>query len=162
MKRKNQHTDHTTQQWQALADKYFEGLTTDEEESLLRRFVTSEEGSGEAFDELRAVMGFLAVGRHEHKAATTLRRPARRYWAAAAVALVLLASGATWMGIRQTSQNVCVAYIDGQKCTDDDVVMQQMHASMANVQHQPSDVTVDDQLSDMFHTLDEGTADTQK
>ena len=52
--------------WDELIARYFAGLTTDEEERRLRRFLASPDSADARYDETRAVMGFLAVGRQLH------------------------------------------------------------------------------------------------
>lgn len=142
------------EQWHDLAQRYFDATTTDDEERQLRSFITSEAGSGEEFNELRAVMGFFAVGRSTAKTANhpAAHRTLRRLTVAAAV-IACLAGGGTWLFHYQMQKNICVAYINGEKVTDPDIVLQQMQASMANVQPKSADITVDDQLHDMFNTI---------
>lgn len=148
--------------WDQLVERYFEALTTETEERRLRRFLCSPEGADPRYDDVRAVMGFLAVGRQ------TLRRPARvrparrvLHWAAAAALLLLAAGGAGWW-ITDRQRNVCVAYVDGHRVTDTETVMCQAAEALDAVDRQLGDPTVEQQLNDMFHTLDADTpADAQ-
>lgn len=144
--------------WDELIARYFDGLTTDEEERRLRRFLASPDSADARYDETRAVMGFLAVGRQLHTARpATLRPPHRaRLWAAAASFLLLLSGGAGWW-ITDNKQNVCVAYIDGQRVTDTEIVMQQAEHALAAVRRTTGEPTVEDQLTDMFQTLQDET-----
>ena len=57
------------EQAKELLRRYFEAETSDAEERWLRAFLASEEAVGPEFDEARAVMSFLVVGRR--------RRPSR-------------------------------------------------------------------------------------
>lgn len=73
----------------------------------------------------------------------------------AAVALICLATGITgYSAYRQ--KNVCIAYIHGEKCTDAEIVMQQMQMSLRQIglkdARQP---TVEGQLNDLFRTMQE-------
>lgn len=66
-----------------LTQKYFDGLTNDEEEKLLARMITRTDDPD--FDEVKAVMGFLSEGRARSASrARTIR--IRGFIAAAAVA----------------------------------------------------------------------------
>lgn len=155
MKQENNKTKlhiRSAEEWKELPERYFEAQTTDEEERQLRLFLVTEAASGKEFDEAKAVMGFLAVGKG-------LRRPKKEYhlpvyakkWVVAVVAFCIMGSAA-WK-IVDRSQNVCVAYIYGEKCTDTEVVMSQLKNSLHQVQHSEEDATVEEQLSDMFRTL---------
>lgn len=156
MKQENNKTNlriRSAKEWKELAERYFEAQTTDEEERQLRSFLVTEAAAGKEFDEVRAVMGFLMVGKHLH-------RPKKKYhlssygkkWAAAVVVFCIMGSIAWQMADRH--ENVCVAYIYGEKCTDSEVVMSQLKNSLYQVQRGEGDVTVEEQLSDMFQTLD--------
>ena len=71
-----------------------------------------------------------------------------RWWfAAAAVALVLLVGGATLYHYQ--SENECVAYIYGERVTDRDVVLGEMQKTMMAMTADGSDV-VEEQLKAMF------------
>ena len=64
MKQKHVEFPHRTrQEWLQLAEKYFEAETSDEEERQLKLFLCSAKAQDPAFDELKAVMGYLAVGK---------------------------------------------------------------------------------------------------
>ena len=52
--------------WKALTERYFDAETTRKEEEALKAFAAST--TDPDFDELRAVMGYLAVGRKQHAA----------------------------------------------------------------------------------------------
>lgn len=153
MKPKN---EITAGYWLELAERYFAAETTPQEEEALRRFLASPQGNGREFDELRAVMGYLSVGRKEHRAENRrLRRPSARLrpWMYAAAAVALLLTVVVPLVQREMSgeENVCVVYVHGGRCTDTGEVMRQMHRSMQNVQ--PEQESVESRLSDIFQTL---------
>lgn len=83
--------------WDGLIARYFDGTTTEEEERRLRRFLASPESAGR-YDDVRAVVGFFAVGRQVHTHRLAKRRPFRpaRHWVAAASLLLLLSGGSDW------------------------------------------------------------------
>ena len=152
---------------EALVTRYFEAETTDEEESRLRRLLCSPEGQDPRFDEARAVLGFLAVGRQMYRQQPCpTKQPARRrpllrrpLAAAAAIVTICLAGTAIWT-VQKTidadrNAEVCVAYIGNRKITDKDIVMREMHNSLAAVNAAESTPTVEEQLEDMFDMLNQ-------
>ena len=79
--------ERTYQQWKDLAERYFEAETTPEEEKELACFLATPLSQSKDFEELRAVMGFMAMGHATHR-----KRQVHtfRYAAAAAVTGILL------------------------------------------------------------------------
>ena len=143
----------TVEEWRKVIGRYFDAQTTDEEESALERFLVSPEAAGREFDEARAVLGFATVGRRlcHARRRTALRRRIAGYSAAASVALVIAFSG--WAVY--SSRNQCVAYINGVKCTDEDVVMAEMQRSMQEMGSTASSADIGATLGDMIETMDE-------
>ena len=77
------------------------------------------------------------------------QQPARRRWgriASIAASIVVLIAAGTILFTR-TGGDECVAYIYGEKCTDEAVVMQQMEATLNDMGSIP---TVDEQMRDFF------------
>lgn len=142
--------ERTYQQWKELAERYFEAQTTDVEEEALARFLATPASQGKEFDELRAVMGFVATGRAIHNRQRT-RRVRLRYYAAAAAITGVLALTAVWQVAQRT--NVCVAYINGERYTDKEIVFSEAMKSIDKVRHDLPQETVQEQLSDIFQTI---------
>ena len=142
--------ERTYQQWKELAERYFEAQTTDVEEEALARFLATPASQGKEFDELRAVMGFVATGRAIHNRQRT-RRVRLRYYAAAAAITGVLALTAVWQVTERT--NVCVAYINGERYTDKEIVFSEAMKSIDKVRHDLPQETVQEQLSDIFQTI---------
>lgn len=142
--------ERTYQQWKELAERYFEAQTTDVEEEALARFLATPASQGKEFDELRAVMGFVATGRAIHNRQRT-RRVRLRYYAAAAAITGVLALTAVWQVAERT--NVCVAYINGERYTDKEIVFSEALKSIDKVKHDLPQETVQEQLSDIFQTI---------
>lgn len=142
--------ERTYQQWKELAERYFEAQTTDVEEEALARFLATPASQGKEFDELRAVMGFVATGRAIHNRQRT-RRVRLRYYAAAAAITGILALTAVWQVAERT--NVCVAYINGERYTDREIVFSEAMKSIDKVRHDLPQETVQEQLSDIFQTI---------
>lgn len=156
--------------WDELVRRYFEAETTDEEEMRLRRFLVSEEGKDIRYDEVRAVMGFLACGRaqgaagafrseaaaHEVPSVPCRHRRLSVWLKACAVAavLVLVALPVTWR-LAAAGPNVCVAYVGGREVTAPDAVLEQMFRSFEDVGLADGTASVETQLNEMFDTLEE-------
>lgn len=137
--------------WQALATRYFDGETSREEEQQLKRFAASPAADGGEFDELRAVMGYVAVGRqlrHGRKRAGIGRRAAG--WAAAAAIILGII---TPLARTATEQDICIAYVGGQRVADSEQVMELMKQSMLKVQPESTAESVEARLNDIFQTM---------
>lgn len=127
--------------WKALAERFFEAGTSEEEERELRRFIASGL-AGSEFNDVRAVMGLAAVGaRRYHR---RRRRTVFLSAAAAAVAVVMTAVSLAADG------DSCVAYINGTKHTDEAIVMAQMHSTMDEMAQQAQELSVERQMDDFF------------
>ena len=137
--------------WKALEERYFEGLTTKEEERLLRQFLTTEMAQTEDFEELRAVMGYLAVGKevHKKKAVPLWRSPEVVRWSAAACLVILGGVGLLHLMPRTTY----VAYIDGRRTTNKMEVIAQMHSVMSDVNADTPTSEMEASMSNLLNTL---------
>lgn len=128
--------------WKALAERFFEAGTSEEEERELRRFITSGL-AGSEFNDVRAVMGLAAVGaRRYHRRRRTVFLSA----AAAAAAVVVV----TAVSLAADGGDSCVAYINGTKHTDEAIVMAQMHSTMDEMAQQAQELSVERQMDDFF------------
>ena len=142
--------ERTYQQWKDLADRYFEAETTPEEEKELACFLATPLSQSKDFEELRAVMGFMAMGRATHR-----KRQVHtfRYAAAAAVTGILL-TATVWQ--LAGTKDVCVAYINGERITDTETVLNEAMKSVGKVRHNPEEAnSLEKQLTDIFQTLEE-------
>lgn len=146
--------DRTREEWLRLAERYFEAETSETEEAELRRFLATPDAQCQEFDELRAVMGYLATGRRlsRRQHSRSRRHTVMRYAVAASVACVVAMAG--WMAHDMRS-NQCVVYIGGERYTDEAIVRQQMQLSLQAMGEASATVELDNQLSDMFNTLNE-------
>lgn len=127
--------------WKALAERFFEAGTSEEEERELRRFIASGL-AGSEFNDVRAVMGLAAVGARRYN-----RRRRRTVFlsAAAAVAVVMTA-----VSLAADGGDSCVAYINGTKHTDEAIVMAQMHSTMDEMAQQAQELSVERQMDNFF------------
>lgn len=126
--------------WQALADRYFEGETTLEEEVALREFLAGNDDP--RFDGLRAVMGFLVA---ERRSSEVRSRRLRWIPAVAAAVTVLIAAG---VGM---SRNTCVLYENGNRISDNTVVMEDVNNTLSELFGDSQRADVDDILGDLFN-----------
>lgn len=155
-------TKEDNRYWHDLARRYFEAETTDEEERTLKRFAVSPEADGAEWDELRAVMGYAAMGRRVHNGmgkkapVRQLTHRTRIAVAAAIVAGLVAIPAIRWMTTQKAeSQDICIAYVNGNRVTDPTQVMQAMHRAMAHVQQVEPMATVEEQLGNMFELMKE-------
>ena len=141
--------------YKEYADRYFEGSLSEAEERELKDFLSTPEGQSHEYDELRAVMGFFAVGRGltngsgVSKPIRNINRIYSRIAVAAACLLVLLGIG---LGI-YSRRNYCVTFYKGAKITKSEVVMDDVESTLAELMS--SDTDVYDQLSDFFNNEEE-------
>lgn len=126
--------------WKALAERFFEAGTSEEEERELRRFITSGL-AGSEFNDVRAVMGLAAVGARRYN-----RRRRRTVFLSAAVVAVVM----TAVSLAADGGDSCVAYINGTKHTDEAIVMAQMHSTMDEMAQQAQELSVERQMDDFF------------
>lgn len=128
--------------WKALAERFFEADTSEEEERELRRFIASGL-AGSEFNDVRAVMGLAAVGARRYN--RRRRRTVFLSTAAAVVAMVITA-----VSLAADGGDSCVAYINGTKHTDEAIVMAQMHSTMDEMAQQAQELSVERQMDDFF------------
>ena len=128
--------------WKALAERFFEAGTSEEEERELRRFIASGL-AGSEFNDVRAVMGLAAVGARRYH-----RRRRRTVFLSAAAAVV--AGVMTAVSLTADGGDSCVAYINGTKHTDEAIVMAQMHSTMDEMAQQAQELSVERQMDDFF------------
>ena len=126
--------------WKALAERFFEAGTSEEEERELRRFIASGL-AGSEFNDVRAVMGLAAVGARRYH-----RRRRRTVFLSAAVVAVVM----TAVSLAADGGDSCVAYINGTKHTDEAIVMAQMHSTMDEMAQQAQELSVERQMDDFF------------
>lgn len=137
--------------WKILEERYFDGLTTDEEERLLHQFLATEEAQTAEFEELRAVMCYVAMGKVEHKKKVVplWRRPEVVRWSAVACLVILGGIGLLHLMPRTTY----VAYIDGRRTTNKMEVIAQMHSVMSDVNADTPTSEMEASMSNLLNTL---------
>lgn len=148
---------HDRATWLAMAHRYFEATITPEEEKALRHFLVSPQGADACFDEVRAVMGLLAVGKAVHRTSQelALRKTPHvsfwkrtRQWGIAATVIVLLGGGLQWWEKQTTS---CVMYAHGQKITNEEEVMIEVTTVLNDMFAAEKQPAVEHQLTEIFN-----------
>lgn len=157
--------DLSQEDLESIIERYFDGETTDEEENMLLRFLATPQASDIRYNEIKAVMGFAIVGKKIYqKRNEKINKKSfsiNRYrWIAAAVIGCIFAT-AGWK-IVDNNQNVCVAYIGGEKITDPNMVMSQVRQSLQSIDYEECNGTVDNQLNDIFATISNNNFDTNE
>ena len=134
-----------------LIERYFDGMTTVEEEALLRHMLVHSPWSSDVIDEARMVMGYFAAHRHQHRQKTIMGKRQLFISIAASIAILLAVGGYT-MWQQQQPNDVCIAYINGLVVQDNDKVMALVADDM-NMMDKAGDA-MSDQLSSLGEALE--------
>ena len=112
--------------WEQLAERYFQAETSEAEEQQLRRFLCSSQAQDPRFDEIRATMSLMHVGRSKKKPA--MRLPLKVVAVAACLCITM------FLGWRQYQQhNISSVRIAGVAIeADASLLMQQQMTEMLN------------------------------
>ncbi|MCR4915831.1 MAG: hypothetical protein K6A96_08760 [Prevotella sp.] len=135
-----------------LVERFFDGETTlGEEHELYNYFSQKPAALPEDLRPLREMfLGFDAVQSVAVVQQQTGQRERRwTTWAAAAVAALLIGGAATLSILKAQADEEYVAYIYGERVTDREVVLSEMHKTMAAISNDGSDI-VEEQLKSMF------------
>ncbi len=118
----------------ALIDAYFECTATDADERLLRHALAQCPWTGSDIDEARVTMGFASVGMALEQRARKAhhRRAMWRAAAAAVVAVAVVAGALVHVGLGSKADE-CIAYVNGQKVTNQEQVMQMVRGNLSTV-----------------------------
>lgn len=140
--------------WLALCEKYFDALTTNEEEKALLHFLASDAANHPAFNEIKAVMGYLSTGKSITKKKKMHTVGKAMQWASMAACIAVTAVIGTSIYRQGTlpatgNRDIFYACIDGKEYTDEEFVMQHMLATM-NKMSSTSTGTIEEQLGAML------------
>ncbi len=125
-----------------LVERFFDGETSLAEEQELYSLFREGNVPEDLLQYRELFAGFEDIRLPQQK-------PTRRKWgwiASIAASIVVLIAAGTIL-LTRTDRDECVAYIYGEKCTDEAVVMQQMEATLNDMGSIP---TVDEQMRDFF------------
>ena len=132
-----------------LTERFFNGETTVDEERLLYSLYQS----GDVPEDLQAYREMMldmdAINQRQAKTVPLWQRPILRWLAAAAVVLAVVWGGITLF--TSNSNEECVAYIYGQRVTDQAVVMNELSHTVMSMADSREDDNVAQQLNEMFN-----------
>ena len=141
-------------EWLAIAEKYFDATTNDNEEKALRDFLSSAESNHPAFDEIKAVMGYLAAARHIENVNAREKRAVRKkhliHWAAAAIIAFIVGTGTILLTGNPDNDDIYVADINGKIYTDKEFVVAHMQHTMSMIASTTKENNIEEQLGAMF------------
>lgn len=141
-------------EWLAIAEKYFDATTNDNEEKALRDFLSSAESNHPAFDEIKAVMGYLAAARHIENVNAREKRAVRKkhlvHWAAAAIIAFIVGTGTILPTGNPDNDDIYVADINGKIYTDKEFVVAHMQHTMSMIASTTKENNIEEQLGAMF------------
>ncbi|MBQ9555793.1 MAG: hypothetical protein IJV05_06180 [Muribaculaceae bacterium] len=113
---------NSQQELERLIERYFDGMTTVEEEDAMRLKLAHCPWSSQAIDDAKAVMGYFAVHSCQQGRHATRGMGQRSIGIAASVAIILAIGGfAIWH--QQQASDICIAYVNGEVVRDNDKVM---------------------------------------
>ncbi len=159
---KKSNTQLTPEEALRLADRYFEAQTSEEEEERLKDFILTAENADSRFNDVRAVMGValcpphaVTASKHKHRHKRIHTSFSVRVKHTAVAASFLLIAGVATTSYLHHENNLCIAYINGQKITDHERVEKAMHdvlqqMDMSHDQTSP----IEEQMSNMFEPLE--------
>ena len=142
---------NSQQELEQLIERYFDGMTTVEEEDTLRRTLAHCPWDSQAIDEAKAVMGYFAVHSDLQRNLATRGKRLRITGIAATVAIILAVGGyALWH--QQRLDDVCIAYVNGHVVQGDDQVMAMVADDLDRIDNAANAMT--DQLSSLGEALE--------
>ncbi len=139
------------QELEQLIERYFDGLTTVEEEAALRACLARCPWHSESIEDAQVVMGYFAAldKDQRHSAARTTRQ--RIAGIAASIVIVLsVAVFALWHQWQPMDE--CVAYVNGQAISNDREVMALVENDLSSIGNASQGMTA--QLSSVGEALE--------
>jgi hypothetical protein len=138
-------------QLEALIERYFEGMTTLEQEDAMRQCLAHCPWSSQAIDDARMVMGYFAAhAEQQHNQVTRGLR--QRFIGIAASIAVILAVGGYVLWHQSQPSDVCIAYVNGMVVEDNDKVMALVANDMSKMDNAANAMT--NQLSSLGEALE--------
>lgn len=140
------------QELEQLIERYFNGMTTVEEEAALRHELAHCPWSSEDIDDARVVMGyFMTHCKQQQRQHATASTRQRIIGIAASIAIILAVGGYT-LWHQQQSRDICVAYVNGQVVQSNDQVMAMIADDLDRIDNAANAMT--DQLSSLGEALE--------
>ena len=138
----------SNKEWLAIIERYYDALTTPQEEQALKRFLASPAAGDPCFDEIKATLSYFAASRPKSAKRKRIAATLARTAAAAAILAGIIIP--LWQADSQ--KDICIAYVNGRIETDETFVMQQMHQALRIVSRTTTENSIEQQLSSMFNT----------
>lgn len=133
-----------------LTKRFFDGETTLHEESILYRLYAEGDIPADLIANRDVILGLRAI-EHYPKSPTNVSPPhfhlPSKFLAAAACLLLLVAWG-VWH--YRSLGDECVAYVYGERITDEEVVMQELQLAIGSLSDDGASDAVETQLKDLF------------
>lgn len=147
---------NTDERWLQLIERYFDATITDAEEQQLKQFLASPHSNSQQYDEIKAVMGFLSTGKRYNSQSKKQRiigiNRVLKWSVAAAIVIGII--GTASIQFRTPSNNdICIAYINGEKYTEEAIVLAQMRNTMQRMSNSIEEHSLEHQLGEMFRTM---------
>lgn len=146
-----------------LTERFFDGKTTLAEERRLYQLYSEAESLPADLALLREMMldlETLSEESQDESVSTPLASPLpsggagggsvrASHWLSLAASLLLFFTlGSMWYGYQR--QNECVAYVYGERVTDQDLVMQEMQTAMVSLTTDDATATMEQQMKELF------------
>lgn len=139
------------QELEQLIERYFDGMTTIEEEDMMRQVLAQCPWKSEVIDDARVVMGYFAAHSEQQQRQATRGMRQRIIGIAASIAIIL-AVGAFALWRQQQPSDVCIAYVNGQIVQDNDKVMALVANDLSKMDNAANAMT--NQLSSLGEALE--------
>lgn len=144
-----------------LIERYFEGETSEEEELRLRKELSNCTYHSRLIDECLVTMGYFSMGKRmeREKKARGRVMVLRRVVSVAAMIAIIFVLGLTLLkpdnGV--FSEGDCMAYVNGEKISDKDIVISLIEQDLARIGESVSEErnTIMEQLSGIKGVLSE-------
>ena len=141
----------TQAELEALIERYFEGMTSLEQEDAMKQCLAHCPWSSEAIDDARMVMGYFAAHSKQHRRSVSSGMRQGIIGIAASIA-VILAVGGYVLWHQSQPGDVCIAYVNGHVVNGDDQVMAMVTADLDKLNDATDAMT--NQLSSLGEALE--------
>lgn len=140
------------QELEQLIERYFDSMTTVEEEAALRHELAHCPWSSEDIDDARVVMGYFVTHCKQQQRQHAMVSTRQRIIGIAASIAIILAVGGYTLWHQQQSRDICVAYVNGQVVQSNDQVMAMIADDLDKIDNAANAMT--DQLSSLGEALE--------
>lgn len=140
------------QELEQLIERYFDGMTTVEEEAALRHELVHCPWSSEDIDDARVVMGYFVTHCKQQQRQHAMVSMRQRIIGIAASIAIILAVGGYTLWHQQQSRDICVAYVNDQVVQSNDQVMAMIADDLDRIDNAANAMT--DQLSSLGEALE--------